>query len=72
MLLLGWTVLSSPWLWTLSVIGIILIPPLIASILEVFRKPDDVLLGQHLRAAFRSARGHFETSSSGATSAMSA
>jgi len=59
LLLLGWTVLSPAWFWTLSVIGIILIPPLIASILDVFRKPDDVLLGQHLRAALRSAGRHF-------------
>jgi hypothetical protein len=31
LLLLGWTVLSPPWLWTLVVIGMILIPPWIAS-----------------------------------------
>ena len=59
LLLLGWTVLSPAWFWTLAVIGIILIPPMIASILDVFRKPDDVLLGQHLRAALRSAGRHF-------------
>ncbi|TRZ92044.1 MAG: cyclic beta 1-2 glucan synthetase [Methanosarcinales archaeon] len=54
MLLLGWTVLSSPWLWTLSVIGIILIPSLIISVLEVFQKPSEVLFVQHLAAAVRS------------------
>ncbi|MCL5021892.1 MAG: cyclic beta 1-2 glucan synthetase [Nitrospirae bacterium] len=59
LLLLGWTVLSSVLFWTLSVIGIILVPPLIASILEMFRKPDDALLGQHLAAAVRSARRRF-------------
>ena len=59
LLLLGWTVLSPAWFWTLVVIGIILIPPLIASILDLLRKPDDVLLGQHLAAALRSAGGHF-------------
>ena len=32
----------------LAVIGIILIPPLLASLLDLFRKPEDVLLGQHL------------------------
>ena len=31
LLLLGWTVLSPSWLWTLAVIGIILIPPLLAA-----------------------------------------
>ncbi|MGH2359679.1 MAG: glucoamylase family protein, partial [bacterium] len=59
LLLLGWTVLSAAWFWTLAVIGIILIPPLIASLLDLFQKPDDVLLGQHLGAALRSAGRHF-------------
>ena len=62
LLLLGWTVLSPlapAWFWTLSVIGIILIPPLIASVFEMFRKSEDVLLGQHLSAALRSAGGRF-------------
>ena len=55
LLLLGWTVLSSTWFWTLSVIGIILIPSLISSVLDVIQKPGDVTLGQHLAAAVRSA-----------------
>ena len=59
MLLLGWTVLSPLWLWTLAVIGILLIPPSAASVLELFRRPDDVLLGQHLAAVARSAGRHF-------------
>ncbi len=59
LLLLGWTVLSAAWFWTLAVFGIILIPPLIASIPELFQKPDDVLLGRHLAAALRSAGRHF-------------
>ena len=54
LLLLGWTVLPSPWLWTLSVIGIILIPPLITSLVDLFQKPSDVLIGQHLAATMRS------------------
>ncbi|MGA8570846.1 MAG: glucoamylase family protein [Desulfobaccales bacterium] len=59
LLLLGWTVLSSAWFWTLSVIGIILIPPLFASLLEMFQKHGDVLLGQHLTSIRRSADRHF-------------
>ena len=54
LLLLGWTVLSpehaSPWLWSLSVIGIIFIPSLISSLLDLLRKPDDVHFVQHLAA----------------------
>ena len=58
LLLLGWTVLSPPWLWTLAVIGTILIPPWMASFLDLFQKPDDVLLRQHLAATVRSAGQH--------------
>ena len=59
LLLLGWTILSPAWYWTMVVIGIVLIPPLIASVIDLFRKPDDVLLGQYLAAALRSAGGQF-------------
>ena len=59
LLLLGWTVLSPAWFWALVVTGIILIPPLIASILDLFRKPDDALLRQHCAAAVHSTGGHF-------------
>ena len=59
LLLLGWTVLPSAWFWTLAVIGIILIPSLMASALNVLQKPVDVTLGQHLAAAVRSAGQHF-------------
>ncbi len=59
LLLLGWTLLSPAWLWTLSVIGIMLIPPLCALILDMFRKPEEVLLRQHLAAVAGSASRHF-------------
>ncbi|MGC9966168.1 MAG: glucoamylase family protein [Syntrophobacteraceae bacterium] len=59
LLLLGWMVLPSAWFWTLAVIGIILIPSLIASAMNVLQKPSDVTLGQHLAAAVRSAGPHF-------------
>ena len=58
LLLLGWTILPSAWFWTLSVIGIILIPSLISSLLDMFQKPGDVLLGQHLTAEVASAGRH--------------
>jgi len=58
LLLLGWTALSPPWLWTLAVIGTILIPPWMASFLDLFQKPGDVLLLQHLASAVRSAGRH--------------
>jgi len=54
-LLLGWTLLDSSLFWTWAVIGIILIPPLIASVLEIFHKPREVLFSQHLAAALDTA-----------------
>ncbi len=59
LLLLGWTVLSPTWFWTLLVIAIILIPPLLGSIVNLFRKPDDVLLSQHLAVWLRSSERNF-------------
>ena len=59
LLLLGWFVLPSPWFWTLAVIGITLIPSLLASALNLLQKPFDVTFAQHLAAGLRSARQHF-------------
>jgi len=59
LLLLGWTVLSAPRFWTLSVLGIILIPSLITSFLQTLHKPDDVLPIQHLNANLHSAGRYF-------------
>jgi cyclic beta-1,2-glucan synthetase len=62
LLLLGWTVLPSPGFWVLSVIGIILVPSLIACVLDLIQKPGDVSLWQHLATAARSASRHFAQS----------
>ena len=53
LLLTGWTVLPIPWFWTLSVMGIIVIPSLITSLMDLFQKPSDVLLSQHIFAALQ-------------------
>ena len=52
--LAGWTALPSPWFWTASIFGIVLIPSLIASFMNLFNKPGDMLAGQHLADAARS------------------
>ncbi len=59
LLILGWTVLPDAWFWTAAVLGIVLAPPLIASILDMLRKPDDVTPGQHLSASTGQAVLHF-------------
>ena len=50
---------SSAWYLTFSVVGILLIPSLMASALEMLRKPADTLLRQHLAAEARSAGRRF-------------
>ena len=54
LLLAGWTILSSPWFWTLVVIWIILIPSMIPSVVYLIQKPDEVLLRQHIKGAAES------------------
>ena len=59
LLLMGWTVLPSPWFWVLSVIGILIIPLLVACVLDLIQKPGDRSPGQHLATAMRGASRHF-------------
>ena len=58
LLLLGWTVLPHPWLWTSAVIAILLLPCASAFIQDLLRKPDEVLLRQHLNATTSAAVRH--------------
>jgi cyclic beta-1,2-glucan synthetase len=51
LLLLGWTAFASAVFWTLAVLGILLIPPMLAALLDVLRKPEDMRPGQHLAVA---------------------
>ena len=53
--LFGWTVLPSPWVWTLAGLAILFAPPLVASLADVLRKPQELRLGQHLRGRRRRA-----------------
>jgi len=56
LLLLAWAVSPSAGFWTWAVIGIILIPSLVSSTLNVFQKNNDVTVVQHLAAEARAAR----------------
>jgi cellobiose phosphorylase len=51
----SWSVLPQAWFWSLAAVGIILIPFIIISVLDVLKKPSDMLLHQHLASAMRSA-----------------
>jgi len=55
LLLLGWTAFSSAVFWTLSVVGILVIPALLAALLAALRRPDDMRSGQHLAAVAHAA-----------------
>jgi len=59
LLLMGWTVLSSPCFWTGVAFGIIFLPALISSVLELFQKSKDVLLEQHLETVMYSTGWRF-------------
>jgi cellobiose phosphorylase len=55
LLMIGWFFLPSPWFWTATVVGFIVTPLLVASAVDLTRKPEEVLLGQHLHSALKTA-----------------
>jgi cyclic beta-1,2-glucan synthetase len=63
LLLSGWLILSPAWFWTLSIIGIITIPILSASVLDISQKAGDVGRRQHLASAARATGRHFTQAS---------
>ncbi len=58
LLVLGWTVLAPAGWWTLSILGILVVPPIFSALLDAFRMPDEVLLRQHLAAVAGSLSRH--------------
>jgi cyclic beta-1,2-glucan synthetase len=59
LLVTGWLVLSPVLSWTLAVLAMVLVPPLLSALLELVQKPKDVQLDQHLRAALQAGLQHF-------------
>jgi len=55
LLLLGWTAFSSPYFWTLAVLGVLVLSPMLSVLHTVLRKPDDMRTDQHLTAAAQEA-----------------
>ncbi len=51
LMVLGWTVMPPAEFWTIAALGIMVIPALCASLLELLSKSPDSLWSQHLRAA---------------------
>ncbi len=58
LLLLGWTVLKNPLLWSVSAVGLILMPFLVIALVGLFRKATDTDLGSHLASAMRTPTVH--------------
>ncbi|MEJ2756331.1 MAG: cyclic beta 1-2 glucan synthetase, partial [Gammaproteobacteria bacterium] len=56
LLLVGWFGFSQPWRWTLVVLAIALIPPILAGVVDALRRPQEVLYRRHLVSILRSAR----------------
>ena len=59
LLLLSWTMLGKPGLWTLAAVAVTFVPPLLTSLLDLFKKPRDIQWNQHLPAAATSALRRF-------------
>lgn len=59
LLIAGWTILSPTWLWTAVVLAILLIPTIAASVLDLVRKPEDVLWEQHIAGSLNAAARNF-------------
>jgi cellobiose phosphorylase len=55
LLLAAWTTLPSVLAWTLAVVGILLAPAMLDSVRQLFRKPPEATLRQHVVATLRTA-----------------
>lgn len=54
LLLLGWTILHDEVFWTVAVILLIILPPLVITVWNILDIPKDVSLKQHVRDSFHS------------------
>jgi cellobiose phosphorylase len=54
-LITAWRWLPDPWMWTGAVLTVIFAPPLVSALHDLFRKPQDTLWSQHMRASMRRA-----------------
>jgi len=59
LLLIGWMNVSRVTSWTFAVLAVVLVPPLLASLLDLLRKPSEIMLGQHLHGTMYSIGQHF-------------
>ena len=55
LLLIGWSAAAHDGFWTLAVVGIALMPPLLATVVDLMQRPSEVRLGRHLASVARAA-----------------
>src|SRR6185312_11698138 len=58
LLLFGWVYIDRAASWTLAVLAMILLPPLLAALLDLVQKPREVAFPDHLRANLRTTGQH--------------
>ncbi|NRR32099.1 cyclic beta 1-2 glucan synthetase [Oxalobacteraceae bacterium] len=58
-LLVAWTLLPDPWVWTLAVLAVIFVPAIVSALYDLANKPPDTLWSQHARASLRRDGLHF-------------
>ena len=54
LLLLGWSILQDAIFWTLAVILLIILPPLIITLWNILNKPEEISLRQHVEDSIQS------------------
>ncbi|HEU5219896.1 MAG TPA: glucoamylase family protein, partial [Gemmatimonadales bacterium] len=58
LLMLSWSLLAPSWLWTFGVLGVLILPAVIAALREFFHLTEDMSPWQHLLTSVRAAAGH--------------
>ncbi|HAE38351.1 MAG TPA: cyclic beta 1-2 glucan synthetase, partial [Candidatus Riflebacteria bacterium] len=53
MLVLSWSVLEPAWFWVALTLAMLMVQPLLASVFDLFRKPKEVLIRQHILYSLR-------------------
>ncbi len=56
LLVLSWWLLKTPAAWTALVLVVLFVPALIATVIDLCRKPEDLQLGLHFSATMRTGR----------------
>ncbi len=55
LLILAWSFFHPVWLWTIAIVGSLLLPRTVAALLDLFRKTEEISLRQHLAAVWHTA-----------------